>query len=113
MAKAAQAVEKVAGNGFARCKADGVHKAVKLRPVHRQVLEHLVDLLVAADVAVKDQFGVEVRGKLGDAVLEALANIAEGQLGTLCVAGLGNAVGNRAVGQHARDQQFFAREKTH
>jgi hypothetical protein len=78
-----------------------------------QVGEHLRDLLVAADVAVKNQGGIEVGREFGDAVLEPLANVAEGQLGALGVAGFGDAVGNGAVGQHARDQKFFAGEKAH
>jgi hypothetical protein len=72
-----------------------------------------LDLLVAAHVAIKDQLRAEVGGELGDAVLEALAHIAEGQLRALGVAGLGNAIGDRAVGQHAGDQQFFAGQESH
>jgi hypothetical protein len=67
----------------------------------------------SADIAIEDQRRAEIGGKLGDAVLEALAHIAEGQFGALRMAGLGNAVGDRAVAQHAGDQQFFASRKTH
>src|SRR5690606_6067507 len=51
--------------------------------------------------------------KFRDAVLETFTHVAEGQLGTLLVAGLGNAVGNGSVGQNAGDQQFLAGKKTH
>ena len=81
--------------------------------VCRQVGEQLVDLRVVAHVAIEDQLGVEVRGEFGDAVLEALADVAEGQFGALRVAGLGDAVGDRAVRQHAGDQEFLAGEKAH
>ena len=73
----------------------------------------LLDLRVVADVAVEDQFRAEVGGEFGDAVLEALADVAEGELGALFVAGLGDAVGDRAVGQNAGDQQFLAGKKAH
>jgi hypothetical protein len=72
-----------------------------------------LDLLVAADVAVKNQPGAELGGKFGDAVLEALAHVAEGQLGALLRGRLGNAVGDGAVGQHAGDQEFLACQKAH
>ena len=109
----AQAIQKVTGNRLARGKADAVHKTVKVGPVGAEVGEQLVDLGVIAHVAVKDQFGVKVSGKLGDSFFKTFADIAESQLCALGVAGFGNAVGNRAVGQHARDQQFFACEKSH
>jgi hypothetical protein len=69
-------------------------------------------LFVAAHVAIKNQLGVKIGSELGDAVLETLTHITERQLGALCVAGLGNAVSDRAVRQHAGDQQLFARQKS-
>jgi hypothetical protein len=88
-----------------------VHKAVKLAPYSAQIGKQLLDLSVVGNVAVKHQLGIEFGSKLGDAVLEALAHIAESQFGTLLVAGLGNAVGDGAVGQHASDQQLLAGQK--
>ena len=93
--------------------ADAVDEAVELRPGGRQVLEELVDLRVVADVAVEDQLGAEVRREFGDAVLEALAHVAEGEFRPLCVAGLGDAIGDGAVRQNAGDQQFLASEEAH
>jgi len=52
---------------------------------------------VVANVAIEDQGGIEVSCKLSDASFKALTDIAERQLGTLRVAGLGDAVSNRAV----------------
>jgi hypothetical protein len=51
--------------------------------------------------------------QFGDTVLESLADVAEGELRALFMAGLGDAVGDRAVAQHAGDQQFFAGKKAH
>jgi hypothetical protein len=112
-ALARQAVEEVAGDGLARREADGVHEAVELRPGLAQVGEQAVDLRVVGHVAVEDQRRAELGGELGDAVLEALALVAEGQFGALAVAGAGDAVGDGAVGQHAGDQQALAGEKAH
>ena len=109
---ARQAFQEITSNGLARGIADGVNKTIQLGPGGRQVGEQLVNLLVTAHIAIKNQFRVKVGRKLGDAVLEALAHITESQLGTLGVAGLGNAVSDRAAGQHAGDQELFARKKS-
>ena len=100
--------EEIAGNRFARGKTNAVHEAVELGPGGRQVSEHALDLLVAGHVAVEHQLGVELGGKVGDAVLEAFADVAKGEFGALLVAGACNAVGNGAVGQHAGNQQLLA-----
>src|ERR1035437_1193330 len=92
-----QAVQEVASDGFARRKTNAVHKAVKSGPVLSQVFEQVVDLCIVAHVTVKNQLGVEVGGKLGDPILESLAYIAESQLSTLRVTGLGNAVSDGTV----------------
>jgi hypothetical protein len=101
-ALARQAVEEVAGDRLARREADAVHEAVELRPGGREVGEQLFDLRVVAHVAVEDQLRAEVGGEFGDAVLEALADVAEGELGALRMAGLGDAVGDGAVRQARR-----------
>ena len=95
---ARQAVEEVAGDRLARREADAVHEAVELaaRSADRSV-NSCVDLRVVAHVAVEDQLGVEFGRELGDAVLETLADVAEGQFRALRVAGLGDAVGDGAV----------------
>ena len=110
---AREAVQEVAGDGFARGKANAVHKAVEFGPHLAQVGKHAGNLLVAGYIAVKHQLGIELGSELGDAVLEALTHVAESQLGTLFVAGLGNAIGDGTVGQHAGDEQFLAGQKTH
>ena len=56
-----------------------------------------LDLGVVGDVAVEHQLGAELGGEFGDALLEALALVAEGQLGAFAAAGAGDAVGDRAV----------------
>ena len=50
----ADAFQKIAGNGLARCKADGMDKSVELGPVHAQVSKEVFDLRVVTDIAVKD-----------------------------------------------------------
>src|SRR5207253_466558 len=83
---AAQSIEEVAGDGLARRKADAVHEAVELRPGGGQVLEQLVDLRVVADVAIEDQLRAELSREFGDALLEALANVAEREFRSLLAA---------------------------
>ena len=89
------------------CKANAVHKPVKGRPSGSQVCKQFGYLGIITHVAIEYQFGVEIGRKFGDAFLEALSNVAEGQLGTLRVAGLGDAIRNGAIGQYTRNQQFF------
>jgi hypothetical protein len=89
--------QEVACDRFPRCKADGMHEAIKLGPGRRQIGEQLLDLLVAAHVTIKNQFRVKVSCKLGDAVLEPFAHITEGQLCALRVARFGNAIGDGTV----------------
>ena len=72
-----------------------------------------MDLGIVADVAVEDERGVELAREVGDAVLESLADVAEGEFGTLAIAGARNAVGDRAVGQHAGDEQALSCKKPH
>jgi hypothetical protein len=110
---ARESVQEIPGNRLARRKADRVDEAVELRPGLAQLVEEGGHLLVAADIAVEDELGIEFGGELGDAVLEALALIAERQLSAFAVAGAGDAVSDGAVGQHARDQQPLAGEKAH
>ena len=44
---AAESVQKIAGDGFTRRKADGVYEAVKAWPMGAQVGHELVDLCIA------------------------------------------------------------------
>jgi len=111
---ARQAVEELAGDRLARREADRVHEAVEaFGPRGPDALEQGGDLLVAADVAVEDQLRVEFGGEFGDALLEALALVAEGEFGAFAMAGSRHAVGDRAVVEYARNEQAFAGEESH
>ena len=110
---ARQAFEKIAGDRFARREADRVHQTVQVIPGFAEIGEQRIDLLVAADVAVEHQLAVEFFREIGDAVLEALADIGECQFGAFALAGLGDAIGDGAVGQQAGDQDFFALQECH
>src|SRR5437667_219228 len=78
-----------------------------------QLGEERRDLGVARDVTGEDQRASELRGHLRDAVLEAFVLVGERELGALAPGGSGDAVGNRAIGEQARDQHALAREETH
>ncbi|NJK43357.1 MAG: hypothetical protein HC933_03055 [Pleurocapsa sp. SU_196_0] len=96
-----------ADDGLARRKGDRMHKAVELRPMLAKLRKQSLDLGVLGNVAVKGQYGAEFGRRFGHALLEALALVAERQLGAFAVAGAGNAIGQRAVVQNAGDQQAF------
>ena len=88
-----------------------MHKAVKLWATPGEVGEHAFDLLVAGHVAVKNQLRVKLGGKVGDAVLEALAHVAEREFCALLVAGSWQCRRRWMVGQNARDEQLLAGQK--
>ena len=110
---ARHAVEEIAGNRFARRKADRMNETVEAVPALLERGEEGVDLRVVGDVAGEHQVAAELVGELGDAVLEALADIGERQLGAFALAGLRDAVGNRTVRQQAGQQDTFTSEKAH
>ncbi len=110
---ARQAVEKIARDRLARRKGDRVHQAVERTPFPAQLGEERSDLGVAGDVAGKRKTAAELARHLGDAVLEALVLVGERELGALAPGGLGDAVGDRAIGEQAGDQDALAGEKTH
>ena len=87
-------VEEVAGNRFARRETDGMHEPIELGPGFAQISEQCRDLLVAAHIAFEYQIAAKLLGVIGDALLEAFANVGECQLGTFALASLRNAVGN-------------------
>ena len=110
---ARQTVEEVARDRLARRVADGVDEAVETLPALAEFGEQALDLRVVADVAVERQVGAETGGDLGDAVLEALPDVAERKFGAFAMTGLRDAVGDRAMVQHARDEQTLAGKKSH
>ena len=111
---ARQAFEEVAGDRLlaARSRSSGRSRRSSARP-RRGAANRRVDLGVVGDVAVEHELRAELGGELGDPLLEALALVAEGQLGAFAAAGAGDAVGDRAVRQHAGDQEALAGEKSH
>ena len=82
-----------------------MHKAIERWPRLGQVGEHGIDLLIATDIAVEDQLRVELFGEFGDAVLEAITHIAEGQFGALALASLGDAPEERIAVAHQRAER--------
>ncbi|MNK84454.1 hypothetical protein D3C87_1043030 [compost metagenome] len=110
---ARQPVQEIAGDGFARREADRMHQTVEFFPTLPQRGESRGNLLIAAHVALIDHVGAEFLGEVADAVLEAFADIGEGQLGALALARGGDAIGDRAVGQQAGDQDPLTCQKSH
>ena len=110
---ARHAVEEVAGDRLARRERDRVHEPVEAIPGLAKLAEQPLDLRVVANVALEGELGAELGCVLGNAVFEALALVAERQLGALSPARPRDAVGNRAVVQHAGDQQALAGQESH
>jgi hypothetical protein len=65
------------------------------------------DFRVARDFALQRELGTELLRHLGDAVLEALVLVGERDLGALAPRRPGDAVGDRAVGEHAGHQDLL------
>ena len=110
---ARQALEEVAGDRFLGRVADRVDEAVEGRPRLAEAVEQGGDLGVVGDVAVEHQLGAELGGEFAHPLPEALALVAERELGTLAPAGPGDAVGDRPAREHAGDQESLAGEKSH
>ena len=107
------AVQKITGNRLAGRKADRMDKAVHAAPNLGDFVGHGRDLLVAAHVHREDDLTAEFLSEARNAVAESVAHIGKGEIRAFAAASLGNAVGNRTIGNHARDQKLLAGEKTH
>jgi hypothetical protein len=68
---------------------------------------------VVLHVEREQQRTVELRCELGDTLLEAFVLEGEGEFSALAMHRLGDAVGDRAIAQQARDQNAFTGEKSH
>ena len=109
----ADAVEKVAREGFFGGEGDGVDEAVEAVPRFAEVGKQRVDFAVALHVAAEHQIRAEFGGHFAHALFEFVHHIGEGQLRALFAAGAGDAVGDGAFGNHAGDEDFFALQKAH
>ena len=68
---------------------------------------------VGGDVHGHGDFRAEFLSNGDDAVFEALALVGEGELGAFAAHGLGDAVGDGALGGQAYDECAFTGKKTH
>ncbi len=107
-----QAVEELSRDGLARRESDGVHQPVEATPALAQRYRQRLDLGVAGDIAGKHDLGAEFAGEIGNAVLEALTHVGEGELSAFAPGGFRDAVGDRAVGQQSGHENLPAREES-
>src|SRR5258706_6938903 len=110
---AREPVEQLAGDRFALGKPDGVHEAVQPAPERAQRLEQRRDLGITRDVAGIHGAAIEVLRQVRDALPEAISNIGESQFGALAARRPGDAVGDRAVAEQARDENLLCGEESH
>jgi len=105
--------EKIAAERFARRERDGVQQAVEPAPFAFQRFEQRRDVVVARHVAAQDRRGAEFRGKLDHAILQVVVDVGERERGAFALARARHAMGDRAVRQHAGDQDLAVGQQSH
>ena len=110
---AADAVEEIAVECFARGEGDGVYQAVEAVPAFAQVGKQLLDFGIALYVAAEYQLRTEFFGHFAYALFEFVHHIGECQFRALFAAGFGDAVSDGTLGDHAGNQDFFALQEAH
>ncbi len=110
---ARQSVEEFARERLARREADRVHEDVETIPVLAEIGEQRFDLRVARDVAGQHDIRAESLGGFVDARLELVVDVGERELRAFAMHRVGDAPGDRAVADDARDQCALAVQKSH
>ena len=110
---AAEPVEKFAIQRFAGRESDRMHQTVQAIPVLPQVDEQLLDIVIAADIALEDQFAAKLLCHFLNTPKHPLALVGKSQFGAFTIHGLRDAIGNRAVADHAGDQNSLVGQKSH
>ena len=110
---AAESIQKLAVQRLAWCVGNRVNKAVKSIPVFAQIDEQLIDIIIAADVALKNQFAAKSLGHILHTAVYPFTLIGESEFRTFAVHGLCDTVGDRAVADHAGNQNAFVGQKSH
>ena len=78
-----------------------------------QRCEQSIDFLVVGDVAGKNQVGSEFTRQADDSILDSFPLIGECELCSLAMHGFCYAICDRAIAQHASDEDLLAAEKPH
>lgn len=110
---ARDAFKEVAGNRFARRKADRMHEAVEVAPLFFKRFHCGVNLLILRHIDLENDVAAEFSGEVLETLTEAFVRIREGEFRAFAMAGLSDAVGDGTVGNHARDQNLLAGEEAH
>ena len=110
---ARKAFKEVARNRFAGRIADRMNEAVKAAPLFSERFHNAGNLLVARHVHRKHDAAAELFGEALQTLFKAGIRVGEGELSTFAIAGFGDAVGDGAVGDDARDQELLASQESH
>ena len=110
---ARQTIEKIAGDGLARCEGDGMYQTVQALPLRPECGKQRGDVLIIGDIADIHLLAAQFRRHLSDAILEAFVLVGEGQLRTFAGAGLGNAPGDGTIAEQSGDEYAFAGKESH
>src|SRR5450759_1557311 len=90
-----------------------MHKSVKSIPAFAQIDEQLVDVVIAADIALVDHVAAEFLGHVLNTAKHPFSLIGESEFRSFAMHGLRNTVGNRAGADHAGNQNAFVGQKSH
>src|ERR1700687_4803610 len=101
---ARDAFVEIALERFARRKGDRVNEAIEPIPVLAKFSKERFDLRIFGHVAGNDELGAEFSRELGYPIAHSLALIGEGEPGALTLTRFRDSVGDRAVREHAGDE---------
>ncbi len=110
---AARAFKEVAGDRFARREGERMDQAVQAVPMGFQLLKQSLYFRIAGHFAGQRDRGAELFRHVLGALTEALVLVGEGDLRAFAPRHLGDAVGDRAVGEEPGDEDALAREQSH
>ena len=106
-------IVKVPRQRLARRVSDGVDDAIEAIPRFSKLRKQCGNLLVAGDIAGKDQVRAKFRRHFFHPFAHAFTLVGKRQFRSFAMHGLGDAVGNRTVAQQAGDQNPLVRQHSH
>ncbi len=112
-ALARNAVEKIALDRFVGREGDRVDDTLDSLPPLANLLEAVGNLRIVGDIDLIHHIAAKFGSEFLQTFLKSFALIGEGELRPLAMTGLGDAIGNRTVGQKTGDKNTLAGKKAH
>ena len=104
---------KISPKRLARHVCNGVDDAIQTIPGLLQCGKHCGNFFVVADIAGEDQIRAKFRRHFLHPLAHAFTLVRKRQLCTFSMHCFGNAIGNRAIAQHAGNQNSFVCQHSH